>query len=489
MLTLTRLLDWLLPGVVLVALIAAAGARSLAADPGEWRLLSRVRINPPEVRAFIETSFSHNQLKADPGGGLVLGFTAVAKQRNEKDTDVFVSRFVRSEDRWNPPVPIAESKDLERSPAIWIDDRTRAIHAAWVGHERRKSKASRRELRVGYRRSEDGGATWTPPLQFPVGTKLARRPQLMGDEHGHLYLAISNGYPGGKERIHLFQSTDGGGNWRPAAVNFPEDRKRGNSRSPQLAAGPGVGACLVWLDPTVGRRAAVFSRSTGRYGWSTPVRVNDDASTRCIAPRLAVRGDSIYVAWKVVRGDWTTLYFDHSQDGGATWNTDQVIFKRRTLSVRASLQPIGRGLVAGWVESKIYTADRRLSYRFYSPGNGWKTPEGERDAMAGDHGSGRFYYGFDLLPWKGGCLVAYSKGAIGLLPEIYLAWGEDLESGFSELMKISASKKGFEHLYPRLVRSGENEVAVVYNRRKIRRSPMEPRVTLGDVLVARIGIP
>ena len=56
-------------------------------------------------------------------------------------------------------------------------------------------------------------------------------------------------------------------------------------------------------------------------------------------------------------------------------------------------------------------------------------------------------------------------------------------------MKISAPKKGFEHLNPRLVRSGENEVAVVYNRRMIRRSPMEPRVILGDLLVARIGVP
>ena len=85
--------------------------------------------------------------------------------------------------------------------------------------------------------------------------------------------------------------------------------------------------------------------------------------------------------------------------------------------------------------------------------------------------------------------MAYSKGALGLSPEIYLAWSSDLNAGFSELTKISAPKKGFEHLYPRLVRSGENEVAVVYNRRKVRRSPFEPRVILGDVLVARIGIP
>ena len=90
--------------------------------------------------------------------------------------------------------------------------------------------------------------------------------------------------------------------------------------------------------------------------------------------------------------------------------------------------------------------------------------------------------------WRGGCLVAYSKGVIGVSPEIYLGWSGDLEGGFSELLKISAPKKEFEHLYPRLVRSGENEVAVVYNRRKIRRTPMEPRVLLGDLLVARVGI-
>ncbi len=489
MFALNRLLRLLLSGVALFALIAPAGVRSLAANPGEWRLLSRVRINPPEIRASIETSFSYNQFKADPDGDLVFGFTAAANQRNQKGTAVFLSRFVRSEDRWNPPVPIAQSQDLERSPAIWIDDRTRAIHVAWVGHERRKSRAARIELRVGYRRSDDGGATWTPPLEFPVGTKLARRPQLVGDERGHLYLAVSNGYPGEKERIHLFQSTDGGRNWHPVDVNFPEDRKRGNARSSQLAAGPGAGACLVWLDPTAGRRAVVFSRSTGKHGWSAPVRINDDISTRCNAPRLEVRGDSIYVAWRVVKGDWSTLYFDHSQDGGATWNTDQVIFKRRTLSVRASLQPLAHGLVAAWVESKIYSSDRRLSYRFYSPEKGWKTPEGERDALAGDHGPGRFYYGFDLLPWQGGCLVVYSKGEVGVSPEIYLAWSGELESGFTELFKISAPKKGFEHLYPRLVRTGENEVAVVYNRRKIRRSHVEPRVLLGDVFVARIGIP
>lgn len=477
--------------VVVLSAVVAVPAQSMAADPGEWQLLSRLQVNPPDVQAFVETSFSHNQLEADRGGDLILGFAAVRDTNRAKDTDVFVSRFIRSADRWNSPVPIAETTDLERSPAVWIDRQSGAIHAAWVGNKRRNPGGPRSELRVGYRRSEDDGATWTPPRHFAVGTALARRPQLMGDGQGRLYLVISNGYPDGQERIHLFRSTEGGENWRPVDVNFPEGEKRGDTGSPWLATGPDNRLYLVWADPTPGRRAVVFSRSAGGASWSPPVRVNDDPSMNCMAPRLAMHGDTIYATWHVVHGDRTTLYFDHSPDGGATWNRDQVIFDRKALSVQVSLQPFDSGLLAGWFESRTQMgrADRRLSYRLFTTSKGWTASEEERDSLAGDHGPGRFYYGFDLLPWKEGCLVAYSKGASGLSPEIHLAWSGDLESGFSELMKISAPKKGFEHLYPRLVRSGENEVAVVYNRRKIRRSPMEPRVILGDLLVARIGAP
>ena len=471
--------------------VMAVGVPGMAADPAEWQLLSRLQVNPPEIQAFVETSYSYNQLKAHRGGNLILGFTGVRKANLRKDTDVFLSRFIRSDGRWTPALPIAETQELERSPSIWIDDQSGAVHAAWVGNERRKSRGARSELRVGYRRSEDGGATWTPAQQFAVGTALARRPQLMGDGRGVLYLAVSNGYPGGQERIHLFRSADGGENWRPVDVNFTEDKKRGDTGSPQLTVEKDGRACLVWADPSVGRRAIVFAGNLGNSAWSAPVRLNDDPGLNCFEPAMAVQGNSVFVAWRVVRGDRTTLYFDHSSDGGATWNDDQVIFERKALSVQASLQPLGSGLLAGWFESQpqMGRTDRRISYRLYSPPGRWTAPEGERDSLAGDHGPGRFYYGFDLLPWNGGCLVAYSEGAIGLSPEIHLAWSEDPGAGFSELMKISAPKEGFEHLYPRLVRSGENEVAVVYNRRKIRRSPMEPRVILGDLFVARLGVP
>ena len=477
-----------LQGAASMCAAVSVGMHGLAADPGDWQLLSRVQINPAGVRSFVETAFTYNQLKAVPGQNLLLGFSAVPENRT--DTDVFVSRFVRSEDRWTPPAPVAETRELERSPELWIDGQSGAVHIAWVANERQRGRR-RNELRVGYRWSGDGGVTWSSPQYFPVGTALARRPQLAGDGQGNLYLVISNGYAGKGERIQLFQSADGGENWRSVDVNFPEGERRGRTGSPQLAVGPRGQASLVWLDQTVGARAVVFSRTTGEYIWSQPVRINDDPAMNCTEPRLVMRGESIYVAWRVVVGSRTKLYFDHSRDRGASWNSDQVIFDRPARSVQASLQPVDGGLLTGWFELQKHRGRyiRRLAYRHYGSEQGWMVPQGENDSLAGGHGAGRFYYGFDLLPWRGGCLVAYSKGIVGVSSEIYLGWSRDLDSGFSELLKISEPKKDFEHLYPRLVRSGENEVAVVYNRRKVRRSPMEPSVTLGDVLVARIGIP
>ena len=179
---------------------------------------------------------------------------------------------------------------------------------------------------------EDGGATWIPPRHFPVGTALARRPQLMGDGQGNLYLSISNGYAEKQERIHLFQSGDDGGTWRPVDVNFPEDQKRGNTAIPKLVVGPGGRACMVWLDATAGRRAVVFSMTTGDFDWSAPVRLNDDRTMSCTEPRLAVQGDSIYVVWNGVKGDRTTLYFrpfsgrwNHLEFGSGGFRPESVV--------------------------------------------------------------------------------------------------------------------------------------------------------------------
>ena len=277
---------------------------------------------------------------------------------------------------------------------------------------------------------------------------------------------------------------------RPTSISL-NDRKRGGIRGrpswpPDRVSGPALSGSTQRWD---GERPSSVDLQEITVG-PRPSVSTTMLSTRCMAPGLAVRGDSIYVAWKVVKGDWTTLYFDHSQDGGATWNTDQVVFKRRALPVRASLHPVGRRTRGrlGRIASPDSLSAALLSFLLAregldDSGRVKETPWRETMDPAGSITAST------CCPGKGDAWWPIPRAQSELLPEIYLAWSGDLESGFSELMKISAPKKGFQHLYPRLVRSGENEIAVVYNRRKIRRLLMEPRVILGDVLVARIGIP
>ena len=75
--------------------VTTAPVESLANDPGEWRLLSRVQVNPPGVQAFVETFFSHNQLKAGPVGDLVLGFAAVPQRIERTQTSSCLASSAR----------------------------------------------------------------------------------------------------------------------------------------------------------------------------------------------------------------------------------------------------------------------------------------------------------------------------------------------------------------------------------------------------------
>ena len=190
---------------------------------------------------------------------------------NRTDTDVYVSRFVRSEDRWAPPVPIAESKGLERSPEIWIDNQSKAVHAAWVGNERRKAWSDlvvNSESATGDRRMEEPPGR--PPRHFAVGTALARRPQLRGDGRGNLYSGQFQWLSRrAKERIHLFQSDDGGGSWQPLDVNFTERQEKGEHRI--TPAGRRIGRSGPAWSGSTRRRAGGRSSSVGRAGeftWS-----------------------------------------------------------------------------------------------------------------------------------------------------------------------------------------------------------------------------
>ena len=469
--------------LVLTLAVSAAFASLLIGVSPKLDLVEHHQVNSSHVQAFIETFFSHNQLVADTSGNLCVGFSGISK--GQKDTDVFFSRFVRAEKRWTPSLPISSTTDLDRAVTLWIDSKSNVLHYAWVRHRENKTQ---RQISLSYRRSQDGGITWSPEHEFPVGITAKRRPELGGDGSGNLYLFTSNSWTGEQERIHLFQSGDGGQNWAALDVNYG-DSKKGGTSDPQLAIGGEGEAYLVWLDPTPGGRAVVLSHTRDGKTWSAPIPLNDDLKRNFADPRVVAYGDVVYVTWLERRGRTTALYFDYSEDGGESWHEDQVIFDKPVTAVVTSTKLLDGALLIGWSEfrERFRETGERLQYRVYTSGKGWSSPGKRASLFANTEQPGQ-YFGFDILPWgERESVLAYSKVLPSGQPQIFLAWSSDPDLGFSTVTTVSDPKRHIEGLSPRLVAVTNKEIAVLYNERQ---APLLPQQTglLGDLVVARIRI-
>ncbi len=250
---------------------------------------------------------------------------------------------------WEPPLRVSSATDQDDKVALAVDDdrdspyRDR-VYVAWkwpMG-------------RVYFSRSEDSGATFSPPQMieqaFTSGGDLA----VAGD--GAVYLAFHDNR---RRSIRVMRSTDGGATFTPSVavadlraqwyVSPPSQCLRPAlvyaSVAADRSAGPSRGAVYVaWADyppgvtdaecpdrcgdPSVCVPDVYFSRSVdGGATWSLPALVTDAGTGEVDRYHQWIRVDpssgAIFVAFKDSRNDpmraGADVYLSRSRDGGANW--------------------------------------------------------------------------------------------------------------------------------------------------------------------------
>jgi hypothetical protein len=460
-------------------------------SPISWQITSKAvhsetRVFPPEVvntsgvSAFIETHLSKNQIQVSPHGDIYVAFTGLAE--NERETQIFFRKKDTKTNKWGEQAQISEN-EMNRGASLWVSP-AGDIHLVWTIHEIQSGR-----IGICYRNSKDGGRNWSKIRLFEAGNSVARYPTVIGDKSGNLYIYTINGPLGETEKLLIFQSNDNGASWRSVDVNFGEER-RGSPAEARLAISGAGKACLLWLDPTPGGRAVVFSKTAdGGRNWSQPVPLNDDLRLVLSAPQIVAQQDTLYVVWVENRGEESILYFDYSEDGGETWNLDQIVYQKLVRFITPKLLEISENKMLAWTDYREQIGEKgeRLLYNLFSRNKGWFQTDPGAMLEVGPAANLKRFLGFDMTSaLRNGVAVAFSEKRLEKRAQVFCALSNDLSFGFATALPVSNPKRGIDAVSPRICQISENELAVLYNEVPAQLYMGQPIKWLGDLVLTRI---
>lgn len=180
--------------------------------------------------------------------------------------------------------------------------------------------ASGHDVPVNYRRSDDGGKTWTAPVRVDGGRPAYHfsagdaRVIAEGDAVYAIWARPGKG-PHGSGPLAAARSTDGGKTW--AAAGSPSEGSPFGRRFPALAISKGV-VHAVWLDRENKSKVLASFSADGARTWSKPATLDPDACECCWNAALAGADGAVYALYRGRNPrDMDAVV---SRDGGKTWS-------------------------------------------------------------------------------------------------------------------------------------------------------------------------
>lgn len=228
------------------------------------------------------------------------------------NAEIYYKRSTDGGATWTSTQRLTLTSGQSYGPTIAVDPSGNP-HVVWEDHTPGNAE-------IYYRNSLDGGATWTTAKRITWTSGGSFYPVIAVDSSGDLHVVWWDDTPGNREIYHK-KSTDGGGTWTTAQrITWTS----GHSVHPANAIDSLGNLHVVWEDSTPGNNETYYKGSPdGGATWTTAKRITLTSGDSQFPASAVDPSDHVHVVWEdLTPGNWE-IYYSQSTDGGATWTSSQ----------------------------------------------------------------------------------------------------------------------------------------------------------------------
>ncbi|MBI1347322.1 exo-alpha-sialidase [bacterium] len=258
-----------------------------------------------------------------------------------------------------------------------------------------------------------------------AGQQRPIQPQLAVSSDGTIHITY-----GVNDRVFYCQSKDGGTTFsQPQVACTCPNLSLGMRRGPRIAISQGVPVITAIGGPQGKGRDGdlqAWRLEPGQKSWTGPVTVNDaSASAREGLHAMAAAPDGrVWCTWLDLRNKRTELMLSHSDDHGATWSANQLIYQNPEKSICECCHP-----------SIAIGTDGTISILFRNSLSGQRdmyvTSSRDGSTFTPPAKLGQSSWQLDACPMDGGMLAVNEQAKIDTVwlreKQIYLTQGQGPE--------------------------------------------------------------
>ncbi|MBI4835381.1 MAG: hypothetical protein HY811_11280 [Planctomycetes bacterium] len=207
----------------------------------------------------------------------------------------------------------------QSSPSIAIDENGN-IYASWT--DERNGHPD-----IYFSKSTDSGATFGANIKVNDNNASASKPSMALDSNGNILIAWQDERNGNPD-IYFAQSANGGITFTANTRVDDTGVSTATQSTPVIGIHQGSNSIYAaWIDEREGAKHIYFTKSTnGGTSFSANIKIDDAGSITPDNVSLAVDdNDNIYISWKDERNGSPDIYFDTSNNGGASFGVDKKV--------------------------------------------------------------------------------------------------------------------------------------------------------------------